>query len=208
MAVPQPYQRIIGGIGVAAIYFVFLRARGIHTDNVNTSIAKSIAVGGHQYTRRTRLGVSCYQWALSTTPSGIVLPIVATLPLAVIPFAYRFEGDRPGWHSVIGGIIAVAGVIALTLARLKICYVLQVIGRASLPASRASYRFVNGFDFYRDRIVGVACEAESDETRRVFADGAIPSASGPVARPVGWDCRRYNSGSVKIRPSLPRRSGL
>jgi drug/metabolite transporter (DMT)-like permease len=44
-----------------------------------------------------------------------VLPIVATLPLAVIPFAYRFEGDRPGWQSVVGGAIAVAGVVALTL---------------------------------------------------------------------------------------------
>jgi drug/metabolite transporter (DMT)-like permease len=61
------------------------------------------------------IGVSCYQWALSTTPSGIVLPIVATVPLAVIPFAYRLEGDRPGWRSLAGGIIAVAGVIALTL---------------------------------------------------------------------------------------------
>jgi len=112
------YQRIIGGIGVAAIYFAFLRARGIHTDNVNTLEWRKASpwviintLGGPV------LGVSCYQWALSTTPSGIVLPIVATLPLAVIPFAYRFEGDRPGWQSVIGGIIAVAGVIALTLAR-------------------------------------------------------------------------------------------
>jgi len=61
------------------------------------------------------LGVGCYQWALSTTPSGIVLPIVATLPLVVIPFAWRLEGDRPGGRSIIGGIIAVTGVIALTL---------------------------------------------------------------------------------------------
>ena len=41
------------------------------------------------------LGVSCYQWALSTTPSGIVLPIVATVPLAVIPFAYRLRAIAP-----------------------------------------------------------------------------------------------------------------
>ena len=44
-----------------------------------------------------------------------MLPIVATLPLAVIPFAWRFEGDRPVGRSLIGGIIAVTGVIALTL---------------------------------------------------------------------------------------------
>jgi hypothetical protein len=27
------------------------------------------------------LGVTCFQWALATTPSGIVLPIVALTPL-------------------------------------------------------------------------------------------------------------------------------
>lgn len=111
------YQRILGGIGVAAVYFALRRARrepapaGVTSDwrkawpwvVINT-------LGGPV------VGVSCYQWALSTTPSGIVLPIVATLPLAVIPFAYHMEGDRPGRQSVVGGIIAVAGVIALTLA--------------------------------------------------------------------------------------------
>jgi drug/metabolite transporter (DMT)-like permease len=110
------YQRIIGGIGVAAIYFAVLWARGRH----------SSGVGRLQWRRSSLwviantlggpvLGVSCYQWALSTTPSGIVLPIVATLPLAVIPFAYHMEGDRPGPQAIVGGIIAVAGVIALTL---------------------------------------------------------------------------------------------
>jgi drug/metabolite transporter (DMT)-like permease len=107
------YQRILGGIGVAAIYFLWVRGRKAATASrlewrkawpwvvMNT-------LGGPV------IGVGCYQWALSTTPSGIVLPIVATLPLAVIPFAWRVEGDRPGARSVIGGIIAVVGVIALT----------------------------------------------------------------------------------------------
>ena len=67
-------------------------------------------------------GVGCYQWALSMTPSGIGLPIVATLPLAVIPFTWRFEGDRPGARSVIGGAIAVAGVIALTAGKFIVEY--------------------------------------------------------------------------------------
>jgi drug/metabolite transporter (DMT)-like permease len=110
------YQRILGGIGVAAFYFVWVRGR-------------QATVAGHIEWRKAWpwvlvntvggpvLGVGCYQWALSTTPSGIVLPIVATLPLVVIPFAWRLEGDRPGARSIIGGAIAVAGVIALTLAR-------------------------------------------------------------------------------------------
>jgi len=112
------YQRIIGGIGVAAIYFAVLRVQRPQTGAVVRREWRKAwpwvivnTLGGPV------MGVSCYQWALSTTPSGIVLPIVATLPLAVVPFAYRFEGDRPGWQSVVGGLIAVSGVIALTLAR-------------------------------------------------------------------------------------------
>ena len=60
-------------------------------------------------------GVGCYQWALATTPSGIVLPIAATTPLISIPITFWLEGDRPSRRSIAGGIIAVAGCIVLTL---------------------------------------------------------------------------------------------
>jgi drug/metabolite transporter (DMT)-like permease len=60
------------------------------------------------------LGVGCYQWALATTPSGIVLPIAATAPLLVIPIAFWLEGDRPTRRAIVGGVLAVAGCIALT----------------------------------------------------------------------------------------------
>ena len=63
------------------------------------------------------LGMSCLQSALETTPTGIVLPIVATAPIVVIPIAYIFEGEKPTLHALIGGGVAVAGVIALTLLR-------------------------------------------------------------------------------------------
>jgi len=63
------------------------------------------------------IGVSCMQWALETTPSGVVLPIIAMSPIVVIPMAWLFEGERPGIRSLAGGAVAVAGVIALTLAR-------------------------------------------------------------------------------------------
>lgn len=63
------------------------------------------------------LGVGCYQWALATTPSGIVLPIAATAPLLSIPIAYWLEGDRPPRRAILGGVIAVAGCAALTAAR-------------------------------------------------------------------------------------------
>ncbi len=60
-------------------------------------------------------GVGCFQWALATTPSGVVLPIVATTPLVSIPIAFWLEGDRPSRRSIIGGVVAVAGSIMLTL---------------------------------------------------------------------------------------------
>jgi drug/metabolite transporter (DMT)-like permease len=60
------------------------------------------------------LGVSCYQWALATTASGIVLPIVACTPLVIIPFAYWLEGERPTRRSILGALVAVAGVVALS----------------------------------------------------------------------------------------------
>jgi len=60
-------------------------------------------------------GVGCYQWALATTPSGVVLPIVATTPLVSIPIAFWLEGDRPSRRSIFGGVIAVAGCIVLSL---------------------------------------------------------------------------------------------
>jgi drug/metabolite transporter (DMT)-like permease len=60
-------------------------------------------------------GVGCYQWALATTPSGIVLPIAATTPLLSIPIAFWLEGDRPTRRSLVGGVMAVAGCIVLTI---------------------------------------------------------------------------------------------
>ena len=63
------------------------------------------------------LGVSCMQWALETTPAGIVFAILAITPIIIIPFARVLEGERPTKRSLIGGGIAVAGVIALALAR-------------------------------------------------------------------------------------------
>jgi drug/metabolite transporter (DMT)-like permease len=60
-------------------------------------------------------GVGCYQWALATTPSGVVLPIAATTPIVSIPIAFWLEGDRPTRRSIVGGVIAVAGCIVLTL---------------------------------------------------------------------------------------------
>jgi drug/metabolite transporter (DMT)-like permease len=59
------------------------------------------------------LGVVCYQWALARHPVSQVLPVVAMVPLAVIPLAYWLEQERPTRRSLIGGVLAVAGVVGL-----------------------------------------------------------------------------------------------
>jgi len=106
------YQRMIGGILVTAIFlFVTQRFRSAtaksHTERAWPWIVLNGLAG-------PAIGVGCYQWALSSTPSGIVLPIVAATPVVTIPFAFLFEGDRPKPRSLIGGLVAVAGAVALT----------------------------------------------------------------------------------------------
>jgi len=61
------------------------------------------------------LGVGCYQWALATTPSAVVLPIVATMPILVIPLAWWLERDRPSLRALLGGAVAVTGAVLMAL---------------------------------------------------------------------------------------------
>jgi drug/metabolite transporter (DMT)-like permease len=115
------YQRILGGVLVGGLFLLFVKR-----DAIFRSIRARASVESGNKWRKVwpwvllnglagpALGVSCYQWALKTTPTGVVLPIVALTPLVVMPFARYMEGDRVQPRSLIGGIIAVAGVIALT----------------------------------------------------------------------------------------------
>ncbi len=124
------YQRIIAGWLVAGISFIVLKQRRRWTQVKETSgdqTARSLSEAS-KWNRAwywvvinaiagPTLGVSCFQWALAGTPTAIVLPIVATTPLVVIPFARLVEGEQPTTRSVIGGMIAVAGAIALAIVR-------------------------------------------------------------------------------------------
>jgi len=111
------YQRVLGGIAITLVWFAArawierdrqprptppLRAHGwiiIH------------ALAGPVF------GMATFQLALASAPSGLVLPITACAPLAIIPLAYWFEGERPGKRSLAGGAIAVVGAVALTLVK-------------------------------------------------------------------------------------------
>jgi drug/metabolite transporter (DMT)-like permease len=59
------------------------------------------------------LGVGCYQWALKSAPSSVVLPIVATTPVVAMLFAFIGEGARPTRRAVIGALMAITGVVLL-----------------------------------------------------------------------------------------------
>ena len=111
------YQRMLGGIFVTAIFFLYLKIAHNPDESRKADWPRAWpwlignALAGPSF------GVACYQWALMTTPTNIVLPIVATTPLLVIPLAHFLEGERVTRRAVIGGVIAVAGVVGLTIAK-------------------------------------------------------------------------------------------
>ncbi len=59
------------------------------------------------------LGVACFQWALSSTPSAVVLPIVSTSPLVTMGMAWFFQGTRPSARAIFGGVVAVIGACGM-----------------------------------------------------------------------------------------------
>ncbi|MDA1276463.1 MAG: DMT family transporter [Verrucomicrobia bacterium] len=122
------YQRIIAGWVLAGVFLILVRRRASwKLVGDKSSLAKTVSGRGPLRVAAPwilvnslsgpTLGVGCYQWALATTPTGLVLPIVAITPLVVIPFARFIEGERPSARSLLGGLIAVVGAVALTLAR-------------------------------------------------------------------------------------------
>lgn len=113
------FQRVIGGVIISWIAWMLLSSRpdekpasavwGVLEDRKLLGLLLMTALFGPV------LGVAFFQWALSTAPSGLVLPIVALTPVVIIPLSYWLEGDRPKPRSVIGGVIAVAAAIALAM---------------------------------------------------------------------------------------------
>jgi drug/metabolite transporter (DMT)-like permease len=121
------FQRISGGLLVAGILLLIAKQQFIRFPEAED--AGSPAPSVRDKWRRIwpwvllnslagqTLGVSAMQWGLETTPTGVVMSIVALTPLTVIPLARVFEGEKVTLRSLLGGAIAVAGVICLTLAK-------------------------------------------------------------------------------------------
>lgn len=104
------YERALAGLAVAAVALVVVLIRsGDHPREPGRAwpwVAANALTG-------PVLGVAFFQWALSTTPAGIVQPVVATSPLATIPIAGWVEHRWPQPRYYAGAILAVAGVIGL-----------------------------------------------------------------------------------------------
>jgi drug/metabolite transporter (DMT)-like permease len=109
------YQRALGGLALVALFQLAIHRQTVRAQPGRWRAASPWVVA-HVLTGPT-LGVTCFQWALATTPSGIVMPVVALTPLAVIPFAWWLDGDRPSARSLVAGGVAVAGAVGLALVR-------------------------------------------------------------------------------------------
>jgi len=120
------YQRILPGIALSALTFAWaLRTRRTRQPDSGTAAAGAATAGepGPSRLRQAApfvlvnaiagpaLGVGCFQWALATRGTGVVLPIVALTPLVIIPFSMWFEKERPSKRSLLGGLVAVSGAV-------------------------------------------------------------------------------------------------
>ncbi len=112
------YHRILAGLVFVCVWFLLLRLlrRLPRTPTPPTGQHGLWWILASGFTGPV-IAVSCYQWALASTPSGIVLPIAATAPLLAIPITFFLEGDRPPRRAIVGGVLAVAGCAALALAK-------------------------------------------------------------------------------------------
>jgi drug/metabolite transporter (DMT)-like permease len=117
------YQRMLGGIVVAGTFSIGVKIFAREKTGAGNSAAPSqhktlawlyVALNA---LAGPALGVACFQWALSIAKSGVVLPIIATTPVVAIPLTFLIDGDRPTLRSVVGGVIAVGGAVAMAVAR-------------------------------------------------------------------------------------------
>ncbi|HSI12309.1 MAG TPA: DMT family transporter [Chthoniobacter sp.] len=109
------YQRVIGGLLMTIIGFLLIRrtqAKDTEPKPEDRWRRGGILVLANALAGPT-IGVGCYQWALRSTPSGLVLPIVATSPLVTIILSFFIDGTRPTRRAVIGGLLAVIGAVLL-----------------------------------------------------------------------------------------------
>lgn len=121
------YQRVLGGILIPTMALLIFKSRSAHAHGPAFS-GDTLQISRDKWVRiwpwvlinalsGQTLGVTCMQWALQTTQAGIVTAIIATTPIVLLPMTRIIEGERIGWRSLTGALVAVGGVIALTYSR-------------------------------------------------------------------------------------------
>ncbi|HEY3760914.1 MAG TPA: DMT family transporter [Verrucomicrobiae bacterium] len=117
------FQRVLGGMVVPGILLLVTKWKSAHahggvfeekTLRVSREKWKRIWpwVFGNSFAGQT-LGVTCVQWALEKTQTGIVMTMVATTPLILLPMTRVVEHEKIGLRSLCGVLIAVGGIAGL-----------------------------------------------------------------------------------------------
>ncbi|MEM0896885.1 MAG: DMT family transporter [Verrucomicrobiota bacterium] len=111
--ISEACQRVFAGLLFALIASRLAGRRNSMTSNAPAPGWRRYLLGAALF--GPVIGVSCFQQALQLQPSAVVLAIVATSPILLIPISAILEGDRPTRLSILGSVVAVGGVIWLTL---------------------------------------------------------------------------------------------
>lgn len=115
----EAFQRVFAGFVVVAIVFAFRRPSKLPDKIINKQAPLSTRhlvfwlLGSALF--GPIIGVSCFQWALQSMESALVLSVVATTPILIIPMTMYLDGEYPPIKTLIGAVIAVQGVIYLQL---------------------------------------------------------------------------------------------
>jgi len=101
---------------VAASAIIWLWA-GLRRETKNTlnllKIRQALfSVSGAAFLGPT-VGVTLSLVAVKYAQAGVAATIMSTFPIIVIPLAFFFHKEKPTWRSVVGSVIAIAGVALL-----------------------------------------------------------------------------------------------
>ncbi len=110
------YQRILPGVTVALIWFLLDHFGWRTSETPRPEYRRAWPWVLLNMLAGPTLGVACYQWATKVANTSLVLSVTAMTPLCVMALAYFLEGERPSRRGVIGGFIAVIGVVTLAHA--------------------------------------------------------------------------------------------
>jgi drug/metabolite transporter (DMT)-like permease len=121
------YQRVLGGILIPTATLLIFKWRSARAHGPAFA-GDTLQISRDKWARiwpwvlanalaGQTLGVTCMQWALKTTQAGIVAAIVATTPVVLLPMTRIMDGEKIDLRALLGALVAVGGVIGLTLCR-------------------------------------------------------------------------------------------